>query len=77
MPNGQSLNIKHSLCNMPEEIMDVRTFLPRQANSNGLATITFKRKLEYWGHVYFEPFRADMFWDCCRFLKVIKIFIKI
>ena len=51
MPTGQSLKIKGSVCNVPVEIMDVSTLLPRQVDSNGLVIIKLKRKLKYQGHV--------------------------
>ena len=69
MPKGQSPKMKGSVCNMPVEIKDVRTLLPRQADSNGLVIIELKRKLEYRGHVYFEPVPPDIVLRLLHFLK--------
>ena len=60
MPKGQSPKIKGSVCNVPVEVMDVSTLLPRQASCNGLMIIKLKRNLEYRDHVYFEPVRPDI-----------------
>lgn len=45
MSEGQSPKITGSICNVPAEIMDVRTLLPRQTNSNGLVKIKLARRL--------------------------------
>lgn len=45
MSEGQSPKITGSICNVPVEIMDVRTLLPRQTNSNGLVKIKLARRL--------------------------------
>ena len=69
MPKGQSPKIKGSICNVTVEIMDVSTLLPRQASSNCLVIIKLKRKLEYRGHVYFEPVRPDIVLRLQQFCK--------
>ena len=43
MSEGQSPKITGSICNVSVEIMDVRTLLPRQTNSNGLVKIKLAR----------------------------------
>ena len=48
MPNGQSPKIKGSVCNVPVEIMNVSTLLPRQTSSNGLVLIKFKKEIRIW-----------------------------
>ena len=65
----RSPKIKGSVCNMPVEIMDVSTLLPRQANNNGLVIIKLKRKLEYRGHVYFELVRPAIVLRLLQFVK--------
>ena len=42
---------------------------PRPADTNGLVTVKLKRKLEYRGHVCFEPVRSSLTFRILQFLK--------
>ena len=53
----QSPKFKGEICNVPIDVVSTCNTLPHPADSNGLVTVKLKRKLEYRGHVYFEPVR--------------------
>ena len=58
MPKGQSPKVKGSICNIPISDIDSNcNSLPRPADSNGVIVVKLKRKVEYRGHVLFEPVR--------------------
>ena len=58
MPKGQSPKVKGSICNIPVSDIDSNcNSLPRPADSNGVIVVKLKRKVEYRGHVLFEPVR--------------------
>ena len=46
-----------TISNVPVDTVGVTDPLPRSADSNGLVYIKLKWKLEYHGHVLFEPVR--------------------
>ena len=60
MPKGQSPKLKGNICNVPVEVNDIVTTLPREPSKNGLLIVKLKRKLEYRGYVYFEGVRSTM-----------------
>ena len=70
MPKGQFPKVKGAICNVPIDNVDVSNLLPRQAGSNGLMIIKLKRKLEYKGHVYFEPIRSRIAIGLLEYLKL-------
>ena len=45
-----------TICNVPVDDIDIINLFPRTADSTGLVIVKLKRKLEYGGHVLFEPF---------------------
>ena len=55
MPKGQSSKLIGALCNIPVEHVDVSSLLTRTADSYGLVIVKLKKKLEYKGHLLFEP----------------------
>uniref|UniRef100_A0A7M5WQX0 DUF6570 domain-containing protein n=1 Tax=Clytia hemisphaerica TaxID=252671 RepID=A0A7M5WQX0_9CNID len=59
MPKGQFPKLKGSICNVPINVENVANTLPRSTSDNGLLIVKLKRKLEYRGHVVFEPIRPD------------------
>lgn len=59
MQKGQFPKIKGAVCNVPIKENNTVNILPRQADSNGLVIVMLKRKLEYRGHIYFQPVRPD------------------
>ena len=70
MPKGQFPKLKGAICNVPVENVDISKFLPRRADSNGLVIVKLKRKLEYKGHVYFEPVRPGIIIGVLQYLKI-------
>ena len=44
-----------TICNVPIDTLEVTDILRHSADSNGLVYVKLKRKLEYHGHVLFEP----------------------
>ena len=70
MPKGQAPKLKGALCNIPIDINDVSTVLPRNPDSNGIILVKLKRKLEYRGHVYFEGVRPEFVAGLLEYLKL-------
>ena len=60
---------KGALSSIRVEHVDVSSLLPRTADSNGLVIVKLKRKLEYRGHVLFEPVRTRFIVDLLSCLK--------
>ncbi|XP_066925712.1 uncharacterized protein [Clytia hemisphaerica] len=69
MPKGQFPKLKGSICNVPIDVEDIANTLPRRANDNGLVIVKLKRKLEYKGHVVFEPIRPDFIQRVLNYFK--------
>ena len=69
MPCGQMEKITGTICNVTVDNIDVTNLLPRTAASNGLVIIKLKRKVEYCGHVLFEPVRPDFLHRVLSYLK--------
>ena len=58
MALGQSTKVKGGICNIPISKIDINfKSPPRNADSNGIIVVKLKRKVEYRGHVLFEPVR--------------------
>ena len=60
--------ISGTICNIPIDTTVTNT-LPRPADSNGLVIIKLKCKLEYHGHVLFEPVRPVFLESILNYLK--------
>ena len=58
---GQSPKLKDVICNVPIDRVDVWNSLSRTAYSNVIIIVKLKRKLQYKGHVYFEPVGPNLF----------------
>ena len=69
MPCGQMEIISGTICNIPIDTTNVTNMLPRPVDSNGLVIIKLKPKLEYHGHVLFEPVRAVFLKSILNYLK--------
>ena len=69
MPKGQYPKVKGAICNVPVDTEEICDVLPRPAENNGLLFVKLKRKLEYKGHVYFEPVRPEKIRDVLQYLK--------
>ena len=70
MPCGQIEKLSGTICNIPIDTTNVKNMLPRPADSNGLVIIKLKRKLEYHGHVLFEPVRPVFLKSILNYLKI-------
>ena len=55
MSKGQMPKMKGAICNAPVSVNDISLTLPRNLNSSGIILVKLKKKLEFNGHVYFEP----------------------
>ena len=69
MPKGQSPKLKGAICNVPIDVDNITTVLPRPVNNNGILVVKLKRKLEYKGYVLFEPIRPAVVNQALMFLK--------
>lgn len=58
-----------ALCNVSIETINVSSLMPIEADSNGLIVVKLKKKLEYRGHVYFEPVRPRFIKGMLEYLK--------
>ena len=69
MRKGQSPKMKGSICNIPIDCNAVCNTLPSHTSNNGLILLKLKRKLQYRGHVLFEPVRPEFVQIALQFLK--------
>ena len=69
IPKGQSPKFKGAICNIPIDVVSTCNTVPRPADSNDLVIVKLKRKLEYRGHVYFEPVHPRLIFRILQFLK--------
>ena len=69
MPKGQAPKLRGAICNVPLDTEDVCNTLPRGADSNGIITVTLKRRLMYRGHVYLKPVRPMFVKAVLQYLK--------
>ena len=76
MPKGQFPKLKEALCNIQLEHVDVSSLLPRTADSYGLVIVKLKKKLEYKGHVLFEPVQTRFIVDLLSYLKRVNYLYK-
>ena len=56
LSRGKMEKITGTICNVLVDDIDIINLFPRTADSTGLVIVKLKRKLEYGGHVLFEPF---------------------
>ena len=75
IPKGQSPKLKDALCNIPIDVFDVYNTQPSPADSNGIITVKFKRKLQYRGHVYFQSARPNFILKFLQYLDNIPSFL--
>ena len=59
MPKGQQRKIKGAICNVPVNCDQTCKILPRPPERSGLILLKLKRKLQFRGHVYFQPVRTE------------------
>ena len=76
MPKGQFPKLKKALCNIQLEHVDVSSLLSRTADSYGLVIVKLKKKLEYKGHVLFEPVQTRFIVDLLSYLKRVNYLYK-
>ena len=69
MPSGQIPKIFGTICNVPVDTVEITDVLSRSADSSELVYVKLKRKLEYHGHVLFEPVRPVFLDRLLRFLN--------
>ena len=76
MPKGQFPKLKKALCNIQLEHVDASSLLSRTADSYGLAIVKLKKKLEYKGHVLFEPVQTRFIAGLLSYLKRVNYLYK-
>ena len=54
MPKDNFPELNGSVCNIPIDLAYITNVLYHGADSISLVVTKLKRKLNYWGHVYFE-----------------------
>ena len=59
MPKGQERKIKGAVCNVPVNCDQTRKILPCPPERSGIILLKLKRKLQFRGHVYFQPARPE------------------
>ena len=69
MSKGQVPKMKGAICNIPVSVNDISTSLPRNVNSSGIVLVKLKKKLEFSGHVYFEPVSPAKVEEALLFLQ--------
>ena len=70
MGKGQYPKIKGAICNIPVNVSDVVDVLPRSSHSSGILLVKLKKKIEFKGHVYFEPVSPEKVHSALLYLKV-------
>ena len=69
MPKGQFPKIKGAICNVPIDLQDSCNVLPRNDSNSGILFVKLKRKLQFKGHVYFQPVCPSKLNEALLFLK--------
>ena len=69
MSKGQMPKMKGAICNVPVSVNDISLTLPRNLNSSGIILVKLKKKLEFNGHVYFEPVSPEKLKNALVYLK--------
>ena len=78
MPKVQSPKVKGIIWNIKISKTDYNfKSLPRYADSNGIIVVKLKRKVEYRGHVLFDPVRPRIIESLLNYLRIIIIYIEI
>ena len=67
MPKGQFPQLKDAICNIPIETMDITN--TQGGDSSGLLMVKLKRKLNFWGHVYFQAVSPEFIHATLSYLK--------
>ena len=68
LPRGGNFGIRGAVVNVPADLTQICTLLPRNAMQLGLVGLKLKRKLSYAGHVMHETIRPSAIEDGLRFL---------
>ena len=61
--------MKGAICNISVSVDKVTTTLSRNLNSSGIVLVKLKKKLEFSGHVYFEPVSPEKVENALIYLK--------
>ena len=68
MPKGQQRKIKGAICNVPVNCDQTCNILPRPPERSGIILLKLKRKLQFRGHVYFQPVRPEVIMTALNWL---------
>ena len=68
MPKGQQRKIKGAICNVPVNCDETCNILPRPPERSGIILLKLKRKLQFRGHVYFQPVRPEFIMTALHWL---------
>ena len=69
VPKGQQRKSKGAICSIPVECDQTCNILPCPHERSGIILLKLKRKLEFRGHVYFQPVRPQVVLDALKWLK--------
>lgn len=70
IPKGQMPKLKGAICNIPVSVNETSTTLPRNLNSSGIVLVKLKKKLEFHGHVYFQPVSSEKLVNALLYFKI-------
>ena len=68
MPKGQQRKIKGAICNVPVNCDETCNILPHPPERSGIILLKLKRKLQFRGHVYFQPVRPEFIMTALHWL---------
>ena len=68
MPKGKQRKIKGAICNVPVNCDETCNILPRPPERCGIILLKLKRKLQFRGHVYFQPVRPEFMMTALHWL---------
>ena len=68
MPKGQQRKIEGGICNVPVKCDKTCKILPCPPERSGIILLKLKRKLQFRGHVYFQPVRPEFIMTALNWL---------
>lgn len=70
MSKGQMPKVKGAICNIPVDVDNTCNSLPRNIDSSGILLVKLKKKLQFNGHVYYEPVSPAKVGEALTYLKL-------
>ena len=69
LPAGRQRAVHGAVVNVPSNIADVVSTLPRKPNESGIIPVKLKRRLMYKGHILYQNIRPNKIMEALRWLK--------